>query len=372
MLAVHIGAGNIGRGFIGLLLHQAGYDLILTDVNPGLIDQINTAGEWQVHEVGPGGTTHHVAGVTAINSQTDAEAAIAAMARADVITTAVGASVLRHIAPAIGAALDQRDPGLPPALIMACENAIRATDQLQTEVGTHTDHLDRAIWANTAVDRIVPAQSTASLDVNVEPYFEWAIELPETQRPTIPGATFVDDLGPYIERKLFTVNTGHCTVAWLGQQRGYKRIAEAMADPEVKGELEAVLGETSALLDAKYAEITADTQAAYVQKIMGRFANPELPDTVERVGRSPLRKLGANERFISPITQAAERGLATDALLRVVAAGLDFRADSDNEVEELQHIVGRLAPEAVVETVMGVAPGAPAFDGLVHAVRRFQ
>lgn len=372
MIAVHIGAGNIGRGFIGLLLHQAGYDLILTDVNATLIDQINAAGEWQVNEVGPGGTTHQVHGVTAINSQADADAAIAAMARADVITTAVGASILRFIAPAIAAALDQRDPGLPPVLVMACENAIRATDQLRAEVATHTSNLDRAIWANTAVDRIVPAQDTTTLDVDVEPYFEWAIELPEAQRPTIPGATFVDDLGPYIERKLFTVNTGHCTVAWLGQQRGHERIAEAMADPEVSAELEAVLGETSALLVDKYPDITAEAQAAYVEKIMGRFANPELPDTVERVGRSPLRKLGANERFISPITQAAERGLATDALLRVVAAGLDFRAASDNEVEELQQLVGRLTPEAVVETVMGVAPGAPAFDGLVRAVRRFQ
>ena len=44
MLAVHIGAGNIGRGFIGLLLHQAGYDLVLTDVNATVIDQINTVG----------------------------------------------------------------------------------------------------------------------------------------------------------------------------------------------------------------------------------------------------------------------------------------------------------------------------------------
>lgn len=372
MLAVHIGAGNIGRGFIGLLLHQAGYDLILTDVNAALIDQINAAGEWQVHEVGPGGTTHKVDGVTAINSQTDAEAAIAAMARADVITTAVGASILPVIAPAIGAALDQRDPGLPPVWIMACENAIRATDQLKAEVATHTSHLDRARWANTAVDRIVPAQSSPGLDVDVEPYYEWTVELPADQRPPIPGATFVDDLGPFIERKLFTVNTGHCTVAWLGQPRGYARIADAMADPEIAAQLSAVLGETSALLVAKYPQITAEAQQAYVHKIMGRFTNPELPDTIERVGRSPLRKLGANERFVSPITQAAERGLPIDALLSVVAAGLDFRADSDNEVEELQDIVSRLAPEQIVETVMGVPPDGPAFAGLVRAVRRFQ
>ena len=372
MLAVHIGAGNIGRGFIGLLLHQAGYDLVLTDVNATVIDQINTVSAWRVREVGLGGQTHQVTGVRAINSQTNPDEAIAAMAGADVITTAVGATILPHIAPAIGAALDQRDPGLPPVLIMACENAIRATDQLERAIAVHTGHPERAHYANTAVDRIVPAQSQDGLDVEVEPYYEWVIELPADQRPSIPGATFVDDLGPYIERKLFTVNTGHCTVAWVGQRHGHHLIADAIADPQVRAEVDAVLAETSALLVAKYPAIDADTQAAYVRKIMGRFENPALPDTVERVGRSPLRKLGPAERFLSPITQAAALGLGTDALMRVVTAGLDFRADGDNEVEELQRIVEGSTPQDLVQSVMGVPPESPAFAGLVAAVNRNQ
>ena len=36
-VAVHFGAGNIGRGFVGLLLHRAGYQLVFTDV----IDHLN-------------------------------------------------------------------------------------------------------------------------------------------------------------------------------------------------------------------------------------------------------------------------------------------------------------------------------------------
>ena len=54
--------------------------------------------------------------------------------------------------------------------------------------------------------------------MTVEAFFEWAIERgPFGDRvPVIPEAHFVDDLAPYIERKLFTVNTGHATTAYFG------------------------------------------------------------------------------------------------------------------------------------------------------------
>ena len=42
----------------------------------------------------------------------------------------------------------------------------------------------RTIFANTAVDRIVPNQAAdAGLDVTVETYFEWAIETPPFGEP---------------------------------------------------------------------------------------------------------------------------------------------------------------------------------------------
>ena len=111
---------------------------------------------------------------------------------------------------------------------MACENAINGTDILKGEVEqayAGDDLADRALFANTAVDRIVPAQAPdAGLDVTVETYFEWAIEPPPFEatcpRSRVP---LVDDLEPYIERKLFTVNTGHATAAYSATRRASRR-----------------------------------------------------------------------------------------------------------------------------------------------------
>ncbi|SFN93985.1 mannitol-1-phosphate 5-dehydrogenase [Mycetocola miduiensis] len=376
MKAVHFGAGNIGRGFVGLLLHDAGYEVVFADVNAELIDALNRAPSYQVHEVGDGGGVRTVTGYRAINSASSENELIAEIQTADVVTTAVGPNILRFVAPVIARALALRDSGLPPLVVMACENAINATDLLKTEVQSSVgpDEWEaiapRAIFANTAVDRIVPGQDPAAgIDVTVETFYEWVIESPPfgDARPEIPGATFVDALGPYIERKLFTVNTGHATAAYYGFAAGIDRISDALAAPRVADAVRAVLEETSALLVAKHG-IDPDVQRVYREKILGRFANPHLPDTVQRVGRQPLRKLSRNERFIGPAAELAERGIPRTALLDAVGTALRFDVADDEQSVEMRSLLVELDAPAFVERVTGLAPGHPLFSELVAVV----
>lgn len=370
MKAVHFGAGNIGRGFVGLLLHEGGYDLVFSDVADALVDAINATESYTVHEAGPGGVDRKVSGYRAVNSRTDPDAVADEVATADVVTCAVGPTVLRFIAPAIVEGLKRRSPDLAPLKIMACENAIGATDLLRAEI----DKLDpsvtgRAAFANTAVDRIVPAQPEGGgVDVTVEPYFEWAIESAPFggDLPNIPGAHFVDDLGPYIERKLFTVNTGHAATAYFGAQAGLARISDALADPSIAARVGAALEETSAVLSAVHGLDPVEL-ADYRATILERFRNPELVDTVQRVGRQPLRKLSRNERFIGPAVQAAERGLSTSALVDAVAAAVAFDDESDEQSVELQRMLRSEDADVLTATVTGLEPEHPLFDA-VHEV----
>ena len=71
MRAVHFGAGNIGRGFVGVILHRAGFHVTFVDVNAELIDAINAHDSYVVHEVGDHGDDITVTGFDAINSQAD-------------------------------------------------------------------------------------------------------------------------------------------------------------------------------------------------------------------------------------------------------------------------------------------------------------
>jgi mannitol-1-phosphate 5-dehydrogenase len=368
MIAVHFGAGNIGRGFVGLLLHQGGYDLVFSDVAAPLVDAINAVDSYTVHEVGEGGEDTVVTGFRALNSAEHPDAVIEAIAGADVVTTAVGPTILRFVAPLVLSGLALRDPSSPPLQVMACENAINATDLLRDEIrALAEDSWDalsgRVVFANTAVDRIVPAQPEGSgVDVTVEPFFEWAIERPPfgDDPPHIPGAHFVDDLAPYIERKLFTVNTGHATTAYFGAQAGIERISDALADPGIAARVEATLEETSALLADKHGLDPAGL-AEYRATILRRFRNPSLPDTVWRVGRQPMRKLSRHERFVGPAAEAAEAGLTVDALVAAMGAALAFDDPDDPQSVELQKLLRDAEADGLTTLVTGLEPTHPLF-----------
>jgi mannitol-1-phosphate 5-dehydrogenase len=379
--AVHFGAGNIGRGFVGLLLREAGYEVVFADVNAELIDALKAVDTYEVHEVGEGGQTRVVDGFRALDSAAEEGALIGEIATADVVTTAVGPRILRFVAPVIAAGLRARAPEAPRVAVMACENAIGATDLLAAEVlaALSDDERDevaaRAVFANTAVDRIVPAQAPgAGVDVTVETFYEWVVDRTPFAgaEPSIPGAHFVDDLAPYIERKLFTVNTGHATVAYVGFLAGAKTISEAVGMPSVRAAAEAALEETSAALVAKHG-LHPDELAAYRAKILDRFANPYLVDEVTRVGREPLRKLGRTERFVGPASDfAAATGQTPDALLNAVGAALRFDVPEDQQSVELQKLLREATAEDIVAEVAGVTPGEPLYAPLVETVRAAQ
>lgn len=379
MKAVHFGAGNIGRGFVGLLLHQAGYEVVFADVADALIEQLAAADSYNVHEVGEEPTVRTVDNFRALNSGTHEAELVREIATADIVTTAVGPHILKFVAPTITKGIAARATGLAPLQVMACENAINATDILRAEVAGLWDEaagsLDSAaVFANTAVDRIVPDQAPGQgLDVTVETFYEWVIDRTAfgDAAPVIPGATFVDELAPYIERKLFTVNTGHASAAYFGFEAGLEKISEAMADQDVAEDVRAVLEETKQLLVAKHG-FSNDEQEAYVQKILVRFSNPHLPDTVNRVGRAPLRKLSRHERFIGPAAELAERGIVPEALLGAIAAALRFEDPADAEATELAQILASSSPADATIRITGLAPDHPLFDSVSALVEERQ
>jgi mannitol-1-phosphate 5-dehydrogenase len=372
--AVHFGAGNIGRGFVGLLLHNAGYEVVFADVNGEIIDALAVSDSYLVTEVGDGATEWTVDNYRALNSATHEADVIAEIATANVVTTAVGPNILRFVAPLIAAAIAQRSSDLPPLAVMACENAINATDLLKVEVLKalpEANLADGAIFANTAVDRIVPGQDPdAGLNVTVESFFEWAIESTPfgDAVPDIKEAHFVDDLAPYIERKLFTVNTGHAAAAYHGFLAGVETMSEAFALPAVIAEVRAALAETKELLVAKH-DFDPEVQQAYIDKNMVRFANPKLSDTVERVGRQPLRKLSRNERFVGPAAQLAERGITPVALVRTMGAALRFDVADDPQSVELKELLASSTPEEFTQQVTGLDADHPLYEAVVEIVR---
>ncbi|KAI9054415.1 hypothetical protein LZ554_001577 [Drepanopeziza brunnea f. sp. 'monogermtubi'] len=385
MKAVHFGAGNIGRGFVAEFLYNSGYEVVFCDVMDSIIDQLQQSKSYKVIQVGADGNqTTTISNYRAINSKTNEAQVIAEITTADVVTCSVGPNILKFIAPVIAKGIDARPNGATPIAVIACENAIGATDTLAEHIKSPkntsqdrlADHHERARYANSAIDRIVPAQDAdAGLNVKLEKFYEWVVDrspFRDHEPPAIAGIKWVDDLIPYIERKLFTVNTGHAAAAYHGYYHQKNTVFDALQDKKIIDEVRKTLAETSSLIVGKHG-IPEQEQRDYVEKIITRIGNPHLEDAVERVGRAPLRKLSRKERFIGPAAELAEEGKPFGALLDAAEMAFRFQnVEGDEESEELAKIMAENKAEAIVEKVCGLTKDDKLFEHVVKVVEKVQ
>ncbi|WP_270181432.1 mannitol-1-phosphate 5-dehydrogenase [Alkalihalobacillus sp. CinArs1] len=369
MLAVHFGAGNIGRGFIGKLLSQSGYEVCFVDINETVIDELNEKNQYTVEILGQERKEIKVDNVRGINSKANPESVVEAISKADLITTAVGPTVLKMISSSIKEGIEKRiERGKAPVNIIACENMIGGSTMLkeaiQEQMGGSGSLEQYAGFPDAAVDRIVPNQTHDDpLTVAVEPFYEWAVDktMMVGEVPEIKGITYVDDLAPYIERKLFTVNTGHAMTAYLGYLAGAETIKDALENEALYADVKRALEETGALLKHKYS-FDSEVHSAYIEKILARFENPHLVDEVTRVGRAPIRKLGPNDRLTGPASQLMKIGKEPTYLAKGIAAALLFDPKGDEEAVQIQEAIQTNGLSNAITTYTGIEEGSSLFN----------
>ncbi|MFT8361655.1 MAG: mannitol-1-phosphate 5-dehydrogenase [Sporolactobacillus sp.] len=373
---IHFGAGNIGRGFIGALFEQSGYEVIFVDIAAEIINHLNTEHTYYVRTASEPEHVYSITHFSGINNQLNPEKVIKAINEVEFITTAIGPNVLPYIAPLIARGLKARTTN-DNLYVIACENQINATDSLEKEILKHIDSkqveeiLAHVFFLNSAVDRIVPVQhNTSPLDVLVEDYHEWIVET-SVSIPTITGMQTVPALSPYIERKLFTVNTGHAVTAYLGYLAGKQKIHEALRDPIIFERVKETLEETGAYLIKKH-HFDSAVHEQYIEKIIHRFQNPKLNDDVTRVGRAPLRKLGGADRLIRPAVEAYRLGLPYQHLTEAIAACLHFDYQSDSEAVSLQRQIQEQGVSNALAAISGLPENHPIVQAAISAFYKME
>lgn len=135
--AVLIGRGQIGRGFIGQVLCEAGYALTFVDASQALVDDINRYRQYKVIVMGAGEQEYVIDNISACLP--DTEQAVAALCEASLVTTAVGPTALAKTATTIAAGIVRRMErgSTEPMTVIACENMEFGSSQLFESVKEH-------------------------------------------------------------------------------------------------------------------------------------------------------------------------------------------------------------------------------------------
>lgn len=334
--AVIFGAGNVGRGFLGQLLCEAGWSVTFLDVSPQLITALATAGSYPHVTVGAAGPVQTVvAPVTALDVR-DVAVAVEALVDAGLAASSVGARALPAVADTLALALTRRiELGRPPLNLLLAENVHDCAAVMRGLLAERMPDLPAEVMAanlgliETSIGRMIPAPDPATTAAEpgyivaeaykLLPYDGAAVV---GDRLEIPGLVY-DDSVPfafYGDRKLYVHNLGHCFTANLGLLAGDALLCDSIGRPGIRYLVRAAMVESVLALAQRYG-VSPGPLLDHVDDLLHRFGNRALGDTNERVGRDPERKLAVGDRLLGAFRSALELGLPARHLSLAVASG---------------------------------------------------
>ena len=220
--------------------------------------------------------------------------------------------------------------GMPPITLMSLDNLPANGDTLRRLTLDFARQLDPVLaqwiaaqctFPNSMVDRIVPRTTDADRDVIsaalgchdawpvvAERFCDWAIEDRfAAGRPNwqAHGARFVSRAAPWEQLKLRMVNGAHSTIAYLALAAGWPTVDAAMAQPDLRSTIEALLRDeieptlAPQLADASTQGTPTFDMTHYRLQLLHRFANPALAHRCAQIAMDGSQKLP--QRLMAPL-----------------------------------------------------------------------
>jgi mannitol-1-phosphate 5-dehydrogenase len=336
-----------------------GHDVVFAARREAVVNSINQLG----YDVVTKGTVEariEIRGVRAV--MMPGEAFAREVAKADQIYTSVRPDNLPELATILAEAILHRvRSGVKhPLDIFCCENLKNAGSQIERLVFANipfqfAQAVQDGVGFNAAIsDRIVSGQEfdatgrmLITADAGGDVLFDTLqIKGEFDSQPPFKG---VDNFPASIEEKLYILNCGHAVCAYMGFQKGYQYIHEAMADETIHRAVIGAMLEGQRALHCKHGRTLH--YGNLINELLVSFSNAALMDTIARVGRDPVRKLQSDDRLIGPAKLAYRYGIEPTYLIQGCAAALSFEQAGDAQSAELQKLVKQRGADHALDFV---------------------
>ena len=372
--ALIYGAGNIGRGFIGQLFSQSGYEVTFIDVNRELIEKLDADGRYPITLLSrsEADDTEVIVGpVHGINGN-DINRVAQAISAADLMATAVGVNVLKFIAKPIAAGLKMRweNGNYTPLNIIICENLLDANIYLgkliENELDADdTERFNRLVGlVEASIGRMVPVmtpemQKDNILRICTEEYDKLPVDKDgfKGEIPEIKGMMPASPFEFYIQRKLYIHNMGHALSAYIGSLKGYTYIWEAVEDTEIKNAVLKSMKDTALALSKEH-DADLSELLAHVEDLISRFGSKKLGDTVKRVGNDTKRKLSSGDRLVGAANLCVKHSIAPNYICLGIAAAMKFDEIYGNTESEIVKLINDGGIKKVLKEICGINEGS--------------
>lgn len=343
---VVIGAGKIGRSFIGQVFSRSDYEVVFVDINKVLIDMINREKAYRVivkdHDKEEVLLIEHIKGV----ALEDVVSTTAELKDAGIVSLSVGQQGLQTAIPIIARALlaRRKDYGDLPLDIIIAENMRNADIFIGEELKRYLPDdypLHQLVGlVETSIGKMVPIMTREDigedpLQVFAEPYNSLIVAKNSflNPLPDIPFLAPKENIKAWVDRKLFIHNLGHATAAYLGYQAHPDAlyISEVLDDKKLLMDVRQTMLQAADILQALYPdEFTQKQLEEHIDDLLYRFRNRNLGDTLFRVGCDLQRKLGPEDRLTAPLRAALKLKKPYYLILNAIEAAISFRGKDQN------------------------------------------
>lgn len=296
-LAVHFGAGNIGRGFIAPVLFENDYKVIFVDINKELINLINSEKSYRVTSINANSSDINiVSNITAIDLANTDELKTALLS-ADLISTSVGAKFVKGIYQKVAEIDNDRNQ-----IFVAFENMYRASSTSSNKVEKLNSNLE---VIDAVVDKIVPPQITDSLSVTVEKYGSIILDEDSEGRPLKKSEVVnYKNYDNEFYKKLWLLNGLHLQLAYFAKSKNINFIHEILENDVGVSFAKRTVSQLSTAFNL-YTNQDLDHEN-FNNIIIERFSLSLIKDEVNRICRNPEIKFSKDERFEYPLRKLIE------------------------------------------------------------------
>ncbi len=338
------GAGKIGRSFIGQLFSRSGYEVVFVDIDQKIIDRLNKYKAYKVVIKEDVETDLHIRNVRGIHFSNESQI-IDEIYESSLMAVSVGKNGIKAVIPLIAKGLLRRKNNQKGAIdLIIAENMRNADVFIYKELEKILPRgfqLDQHLGLiETSIGKMVPIMpievTTADpLLVYAEAYNTLILDKNGflNEIPDVAGLSPKENMKAWVDRKLFIHNFGHAATAYLGYAYNPSFIYtwQALQESEIYDEVFKAMKQSAAVLYKLYpGEFTMNDLEAHILNLLDRFQNKNLGDTIYRVGCDLYRKLGPDDRVITPLRTALKFKLQFERIAKVLFKGLDFEATDAN------------------------------------------
>jgi mannitol-1-phosphate 5-dehydrogenase len=341
-----LGAGKIGRSFIGQIFNHSGYEVVFVDISRQLIDLLNEKHEYRVAiKDRDKDETLLITGVRGL-CLGDEDHLVVELTDAGLVSLSVGQQGLRAAMPVLAKALLARRKayGDVPLDIIIAENMRNADVFIKEELKKYlsADYpLEQLVGlVETSIGKMVPIMTHEDmkedpLRVFAEPYNTLIVAKNGFKNP-VPNVPFLapkENIKAWVDCKMFIHNLGHATTAYLGYRSHPDAvyIYEVLKEPALYQSVRKTMLQAADILQALYPEeFTHVRLKEHIDDLLYRFGNRSLKDTIFRVGCDLYRKLSPEDRLVAPVHAAMRLHKPYNLILEAIKAAISFRAKDES------------------------------------------